>query len=167
QEFSEDLYWRIIYLHADGLSTVNIANTLRLSKGVINKIKKRYNRWACVTNPFKGIPDRRKLFSRRDITLLRSLVGKKIDWYLDELVYEMECLTGKRASIATLWRSLQYLGITRKKLQKAALERNEIVRAYYLATITTIGEHYTQNQLIFIDESAKDERSLSRLYGYL
>ncbi|GES73579.1 hypothetical protein RCL_jg18112.t1 [Rhizophagus clarus] len=32
----------------------------------------------------------------------------------------------KRASIAALWRSLQYLGITRKKLQKAALERNEI-----------------------------------------
>ncbi|CAB4414901.1 unnamed protein product [Rhizophagus irregularis] len=67
----------------------------------------------------------------------------------------MECLIGKRASIATLWRSLQYLGITRKKLQKAALERNEIVRAHYLATI---GEHYTRNQLIFIDESAKDER---------
>jgi hypothetical protein len=44
------------------------------------------------------------------------------------------------------------------KLQKAALERNEIVRAYYLATI---GEQYTRNQLIFIDESAKDERSLS------
>jgi len=49
------------------------------------------------------------------------------------------------------------------KLQKAALERNELVRAHYLATI---GDHYTRNQLIFLDESAKDERSLSRLYGY-
>ena len=48
-------------------------------------------------------------------------------------------------------------------MQKAALERNEIVRAHYLATID---EHYTRNQLIFLDESAKDERSLSRLYGY-
>ncbi len=123
--------------------------------------------------------------------VLRNLIIEKVDWYLDELVYEMECLTGKRASIATLWRSLQYLGITRKKvshfiyficryiiniwykvwlkyfllikLQKAALERNEIVRAHYLATI---GEHYTRNQLIFLDESVKDDRSLSRLYGY-
>jgi len=49
------------------------------------------------------------------------------------------------------------------KLQKAALERNELVHAHYLATI---GDHYTRNQLIFLDESAKDERSLSRLYGY-
>ena len=43
------------------------------------------------------------------------------------------------------------------------MERNEIIRAHYLATI---GEHYTRNQLIFLDESAKDERSLTRLYGY-
>ncbi|UZO01551.1 uncharacterized protein OCT59_020065 [Rhizophagus irregularis] len=125
REFSEDLYCHIVYLYTDGLSTVDIANTLHMSKGVVNKIKKRYNRWACVINPFKGVPGRRKLFSRRDMTILRGLV--------------------------------------REKLQKAALERNEIVRAHYLATF---GEHYTQNQLIFIDESAKDERSLSRLYGY-
>ncbi len=37
------------------------------------------------------------------------------------------------------------------------------MRGHYLGTI---GEHYTRNQLIFLDESAKDERSLSRLYGY-
>src|SRR5204862_3258141 len=49
------------------------------------------------------------------------------------------------------------------KLQKAALERNELVRAHYLATI---GDYYTRNQLIFLDESTKNERSLSRLYGY-
>jgi len=49
------------------------------------------------------------------------------------------------------------------KLQKAALERNELVHAHYLATIS---DHYTRNQLIFLDESVKDERSLSRLYGY-
>lgn len=49
------------------------------------------------------------------------------------------------------------------KLQKEAYERNEIIRAHFL---DIIGEHYTPNQLIFIDESAKDERSLSRLYGY-
>ncbi|CAB4426763.1 unnamed protein product [Rhizophagus irregularis] len=47
----------------------------------------------------------------------------------------MENLTGKRASIATLWRSLHYLGITRKKLQKEAYERSEIMRAHYLGII--------------------------------
>ena len=44
QEFSEDLCWRVIYLSTEGLSTAEIANTLYMSKGVVNKIKKRYNR---------------------------------------------------------------------------------------------------------------------------
>src|SRR6266511_1717604 len=100
--FSEDLFWRIIYLHTDSLFTLDIANILHMSKGVVNKIKKRYNHWACVKNPFKGIPGRRKLFSREDLTILKNLVREKVDWYLDELVYEMECLTGKRASITSL-----------------------------------------------------------------
>ncbi|CAI2192326.1 16537_t:CDS:1, partial [Funneliformis geosporum] len=38
-KFSEDLCWRIIYLHTEGLLTIEIANTLHMSKGVVNKIK--------------------------------------------------------------------------------------------------------------------------------
>jgi len=45
REFSEDLCWRIIYLYTEGLLTTEIANTLHMSKGTVNKIKKRYNRW--------------------------------------------------------------------------------------------------------------------------
>ena len=95
KEFSEDLRWRIIYLYYDGLSSVDIANTLHMSKSVVNKIIAIYNRWACVKNPFKGIPGRRKLFSGEDLAVLRNLIIEKVDWYLDELAYEMERLTGK------------------------------------------------------------------------
>ena len=116
RKFSEDLCWRIIYLYTEGLPTTEIANTLHMSKGVVNKIKKRYNRWACVNNPFKNVPNQRKLFSSEDLAILRNLVREKVNWYLDKLIYEMECLIGKRASIATLWRSLHYLGITQKKV---------------------------------------------------
>ena len=79
QEFSEDLYWRIIYLHSDGLSTMSIANTLCISKGVVNKIKKRYNRQACVVNPFKGIFGQRKLFSKENMTILKNLIAEKVN----------------------------------------------------------------------------------------
>jgi len=37
------------------------------------------------------------------------------------------------------------------------------MHAYYLSIIS---KHYTPNQLIFINKSIKDERSLSRLYEY-
>jgi len=48
-------------------------------------------------------------------------------------------------------------------LEKAAKERSELLRADY---IYTIGMEYRPEQLIFLDETAKDERSLSRTYGY-
>ncbi|GES88201.1 homeodomain-like protein [Rhizophagus clarus] len=123
-----------------------------------------YEKWACITNPFKGVFGKKKFFNRNDMYILRSLIKDKVNWYLDELTHEMENLTGKRASISTLWRSLRYLGITRKKLQKEVYERSEIIRAHYLGVI---GESYISNQLIFIDESAKNERSLSRFYGFI
>src|SRR2546429_9779277 len=75
----------------------------------------------------------------------------------------MEQRIGKLVSIPTLWRSLRFCGITRKKIQKAAKERSEILRDVYLYNI---GMNYTAEQLIFIDESAKDERTFTRLYGY-
>src|SRR5438046_2250542 len=78
----------------------DIANMLYISKSFVIKIINLYEKWACVTNSVKGIPGRKKLFSRRDMCILQSLVKDKVDWYLDELVYEMENLTGKRASIS-------------------------------------------------------------------
>ena len=47
---------------------------------------------------------------------MKGLVDERVDWFLDELVEEMEMRTGKRVSIPTLWRSLKFCGITRKKV---------------------------------------------------
>ena len=47
---------------------------------------------------------------------MQELVKEKVDWYLDELVGELERQTGKLVSISTLWRSLVYCGISRKKV---------------------------------------------------
>ncbi|GET03029.1 homeodomain-like protein [Rhizophagus clarus] len=73
---------------------------------------------------------RKKTLSLADLNILDSLVKDKKDWYLDEMVDEMERLTGKLISIPTLWRALKHLGMTRKKLQKAAKERSELLRSY-------------------------------------
>ncbi|CAG8780372.1 11587_t:CDS:1, partial [Cetraspora pellucida] len=51
----------------------------------------------------------------KDMVILKQLVHKKVDWYLNELVYEIEKMTGKHASVASLWQSLRYCRITRKK----------------------------------------------------
>src|SRR5437773_12199434 len=75
----------------------------------------------------------------------------------------MEQRIRKLVSILTLWHSLKFCDITRKKIHKAAKERSEILRDIYLYNIEM---NYTAEQLIFIDELAKDERTFIRLYGY-
>ena len=118
KEFSADLHLWVVYLYSDGTSITDIANTLYMSKSVVIKIINLYKKWIYITNSFKGVPGRRRLFVREDMHILQNLVKDKVDWYLDELVYKMENLTGKSASILALWRLLYYLGITWKKVLK-------------------------------------------------
>jgi hypothetical protein len=44
-----------------------------------------------------------------------------------------------------------------------ASERNEMVRAHFQLRM---GANYTPEQLVFLDESAKDERTVGRKYGW-
>ena len=53
---------------------------------------------------------RRKNFDVDDIEILKALIDRKSDRYLDELVAEMEQRTGKVVSIPTLWWSFELLG---------------------------------------------------------
>lgn len=116
RELSQDLRWRVVYLQVDGHNEHEIAELLYISKSTVVRILKTYNKWGDVVNPFKVPRGRRKLFSGEELNILKNLVKEKVDWYLDELLYEMENLTGKRASVSTLWRSLKYLKITHKKV---------------------------------------------------
>jgi hypothetical protein len=49
-----------------------------------------------------------------------------------------------------------------EQIRKIAAERNERVRQAFLYDIAA----FTEDQLVFLDESSKDERTLTTLYGY-
>jgi hypothetical protein len=48
-------------------------------------------------------------------------------------------------------------------LEKSAKERSELLRADF---IYNIGVEFRPEQLIFLDESSKDERTITRNFGY-
>ena len=48
-------------------------------------------------------------------------------------------------------------------MHKASYERNELLRNTFIAKV---GHEYKSDQLIFMDEVAKDECSLAQGYGY-
>ena len=67
QSLSEDLRWRVVYLHRDGFSKKKISSYLYISRSTVNRILRLYRRWGCVKDPLKGTQGRRKIFRYDDM----------------------------------------------------------------------------------------------------
>ena len=65
--FSEDLKWRIIYLHHDGYSRNKIARLLHISKPTVDNILRIYVQWGTVTNPWQKPPGRHKTLTQDEM----------------------------------------------------------------------------------------------------
>jgi transposase len=81
---------------------------------------------------------------------------------LSELVYLLASEYSISVSISTLSKTLQNAGFTFKKLVKIARERKEEQVANF---IHRIGQ-YSPEQLVFADESSKDEKTIQRSRGW-
>src|SRR6185436_16158319 len=115
REYSEDLRWQVVYLESESYNAQEISKTLFIDKSTVNYILRTFAKWGCVINPFKGAPGCKKKFSRKELQVLQQLVKEKVDWYLDELLVEIENLTGKSASVSALWHSLHYHRLNTKE----------------------------------------------------
>ena len=82
--------------------------------------------------------------------------------YLGEVVEWFAVHHDLPVSIATIHRALGRLGLTYKKLWRVAVERDEISRMQWIRHITS---RFAAHQLVFADESSKDDRTVLRRYG--
>lgn len=65
-------------------------------------------------------------------------------------------------SISTVSRCIRRLKLTHKRVARVNCEQDEELRTLYLAKIAD----FTANQVIFVDESAANERTSDRKYGW-
>jgi hypothetical protein len=96
-----------------------------------------------------------------DIDYLRRLISHRPDWFLDELQHHITTNRFISAHFTTIHRELKRAQVSMKKLRKIASERNENLRADYIRHMA----QYRPEQLGFLDEVSKDERTLARRYG--
>ena len=64
---SEDLRWRVVYLHNNSYSLQEISELLKISAPTVTRIMKCFQQWRCVINPLKGQAGRRKIFNGSDM----------------------------------------------------------------------------------------------------
>ena len=96
-----------------------------------------------------------------DIHYLRQLIHDNPDHFLDELSHLLKTNRFISVHYTTIYNELLRAGITRKRLKRIAAERNEGLRAEFIARMA----QYDPEELGFIDEVSKDERTVGRRYG--
>ena len=82
--------------------------------------------------------------------------------YLEELQSELYELTGTWVHVSTICRTVQHLGLTRKKVQRIALQCSEELQLQFMAEISM----FDPEMIIWIDETGSVRRNSVRSYGY-
>ena len=93
---------------------------------------------------------------------LYTLLEEAPELYLDEIQEWLAVAHDVGISTSALHENLEDAGISYKLLRKAAAERDEDARQHFRNHAKL---HWTANQLIFVDETSKDERTIYRHYG--
>jgi transposase len=93
---------------------------------------------------------------------LSDLLAESPGLYLDEIAEYLALYHDERLSITALHVNLTELGLTRKIMRRVALERDDALRAAWLEDTLL---RYTADEMVFLDESSKDGRTVFRKYG--
>ena len=94
---------------------------------------------------------------------LYTLPQEAPDMYLDEIQDWLAIAYEVKLSKMALFKNIRDTGLTYKLLRKAAAECHEEVRAEWMDNMNT---HFTSWQLVFVDESSKDDWTIYRHYGH-
>ena len=83
--------------------------------------------------------------------------------YLEEMIEFIYDEFDLEVSIPTIWRELERMRWSRKLATKRAREQSAALRRVYLARMS---QHYTADQIVALDESACNEHTGDRKYGW-
>jgi hypothetical protein len=104
---------------------------------------------------------RSQRLERDDVQYLLQLVKGNPDFFLDELLDLLKTNRFISIHFTTIHVELDRAGVSRKRLQRIDQERNETTRAAFIGRMA----QFSPEELGFIDEVSKDERTLGRRYG--
>jgi transposase len=96
----------------------------------------------------KSLRGRVRDLDQEDRDYLLELIRDNPDYFLDELLYLLATNRFISVHFTTIYRELERLNVSRKKLKKIALERNEERRADFIARMA----QYDPNELGFLDK---------------
>ncbi|KAF5337894.1 hypothetical protein D9611_014776 [Ephemerocybe angulata] len=159
---SADVKWAAIRLYDRNLLELpDILDCLKLSRRTFFRVRRCLLETGDVVRHSTGLRGRPRQFQFEDIDYLLRVIKHRPDWFLDELQMLLQTNRFVAVHFTTIYRALERARVSRKKLKKIAAERDEEKRANFIRRMA----QYTPEQLGFLDEVSKDERTGSRRFG--
>jgi transposase len=152
---------RALQLLLEGWDMDDIVESLGVSTKSITRWKDNYEQHGTVS-PTSVTRGRRRLLTSTMLGDLKALILDSPSLYLDELSKWLAIYHDQPISTSALCQNLLDAGLTYKLLQKAAAEQDNQAREGWLHDVLM---NFAADQLIFLDESSKDNRTVFRRYG--
>ncbi|KDQ08220.1 hypothetical protein BOTBODRAFT_91589, partial [Botryobasidium botryosum FD-172 SS1] len=163
RHISPDLKELAVALLADGSSHREVADFLDVAINSISNWSTLLSDTGAVVRPPSSIRGRPRLLSARILDAIALLLREHPTLYLDELARWISTHYNVTISLSTLQHNLRDTGLTNKVVQKAPIERDAVRREAWVDYMST---YYVARQLVFVDESSVDNRTLHRNRGW-
>jgi transposase len=138
-----------------------ILDVMEMSRSTFFRVRKLWRETGDVISHKASLRGRLRALNYDDIQYLLLLVEQNPDYFLDEMLYLLKTNRFISVHYTTVHRALERAGVSHKKLKKIAYERSEPLRADFIGRMAK----YEPEELGFLDEVHKDERTLARGYG--
>jgi len=159
---SADMKRRALPLLEDGWEMNEIEDVLGMSSKSIDRWQDNYKMHGHV-NPPSFLQGRWCILSAGVVDDLHDLMQESPELYLDEIGIWLALYHEVQISTTALHDNLRELGLTCKLMCHAAAERDHKLRASWIYNILNT---YTAEQMVVLDESSKDDRTLIQKYGH-
>lgn len=150
-QISQQLRERIVFWRYQQLKTASqIAELTGCSEQTVFNILCFYRDFGQVNNPYKrqkGLP---RTLNPGDLNYISSILEANPTLYLDEIQQRLFEARDCDVSIAAICRAVGRLELTHKKVAREALERDELVRATWIAEYGDV----PMEACIWLDESS-------------
>src|ERR1700674_4501343 len=152
---------RALQLIAEGWSLEHVIEAIGVSRQSIDRWASNYDTFGSIKPP-AVITGRPRILNPTAIEGLYDLLVDSPGLYLDEMAEYLTLYHDLSISITALHDNLTELGLTRKIMQRAAVERDDALRVAWLEDTLL---RYTADEMVFLDESSKDGHTIFRKYG--
>jgi transposase len=162
RHISKDLKERALWLISHEYAPEDICELFDISSRSITRWKQNDRVYGSVVPPSNPMQCRPRILNGDMTHDLYTLLEEAPEMYLSEIQEWIALAFEVHISKTALHMNIRDAGLSFKVLRRAAAERDEDLRQEWR---NEVNAHFMASQMVFVDETSKDDRTIYRHYG--